>query len=178
MARRDAGLAPHWSRTDAAKAQEPCHAEVRRGVRTQANISGQCIAIDALYFAVYETLAAALHPYGATCIWTPRGRGKPEHSDAGIFDGSQLEPAEVAELRRCCDRFDRRPAPVIVLLDFPRAEHFSTLRDAGAFTILGKPYSIAALAAELARILSPDAADACLFASPRSENASESCRVT
>jgi hypothetical protein len=149
LARRERGFAPHWSQTRGAKALESGGA----GVASPAKLLGQTIAVDAVDFAVFEALVDSLRPYGSAGVWTPRGRGQLVDAVAGIFDGSQLDPAESTELGRFCERFDRRPAPVIVLVDFPRAEHFDVLREASARALVGKPYPVAALADELVRAL-------------------------
>jgi hypothetical protein len=150
LACRARGFAPHWSQPGGPRTRESSGV----GVASHDLLAGQTIVVDAVDFAVFEALAAALHPYGAASVWAPRGRGELEGAAAGIFDGSQLNSAEVADLRRFCARFDRRLAPVIVLVDFPRAEHFDVLREAGARALRGKPYSVAALAVELARTAS------------------------
>jgi hypothetical protein len=146
LARRERGFAPHWSQPRGTKSLDSSDAG-----DASAMLAGQTIAVDAVDFALFETLAATLRPYGAAVVWAPRGRGQREGASIGIFDGSQLDPAETTDLHRFCERFDRRPAPVIVLVDFPRNEHFDVLRELGACALLGKPYSIAALIGELVR---------------------------
>lgn len=115
------------------------------------------VAVDAVDFAVFETLAAALAPYGWRCDWQPRHR--PELNDGGeyaaaIWDGGQLSEGELASLAAFAGRVrESSPAaPVIVLLDFPRVEHLQVARDAGASAVLGKPYQVTQLADELARL--------------------------
>jgi hypothetical protein len=43
-------------------------------------------------------------------------------------------------------------APVVALLDFPRAEHHCTLRELGAAAVFAKPYQLTLLDQELTRL--------------------------
>lgn len=155
-----AGGMPAWS--------EPLD-DVRAGQATtlrslqlpHANSNGStqrgAIAIDAVDFAVFEALTAALAPYGWRCEWQPRHR--PElHRDgdyaAAIWYGGQLSEGELASLVTFATRVRESSlaAPVIVLLDFPRVEHLQAARAAGASVVLAKPYQVNQLANELARL--------------------------
>lgn len=115
------------------------------------------IAVDAIDFALFETLAAVLAPYGWRCEWQPRHRPElvqPTQPVAAIWDGGQLSDGELASLVSFAARVHdgNAVAPVIVLLDFPRVEHLEAAR-AGAAVVLGKPYRIAHLANELDRLI-------------------------
>jgi hypothetical protein len=161
LAAYQAGGAPAWS--------EPLD-DVRAGQATTlrslklppANSNGStergAIAVDAVDFAVFEALAAALAPFGWRCEWQPRHR--PElHSDAvyaaAIWDGGQLSEGELASLATFATRVRESSlaAPVIVLLDFPRVEHSQAARNAGGTMVLGKPYQVTHLANELERLV-------------------------
>lgn len=116
------------------------------------------IAVDAVDFAVFETLAVALAPFGWRCEWRPRQRPEfiqPTQLVAAIWDGGQLSDGETASLVAFAARVHdaNAAAPVIVLLDFPRVEHLEAARAAGAAVVLGKPYRIAHLANELDRLI-------------------------
>lgn len=160
------GGTPAWSaplddpRAGQASAIDPSAVESReRGM----------VAVDAVDFAVFETLAAALAPWGWGSAWTPRHRpelfqtGEPTVPPvAGIWDGGQLSENELASLAAFAARLqrtndgerdaDRRP-PVIALLDFPRVEHLAAVQHAGGAAILAKPYQVAHLANELERLV-------------------------
>jgi hypothetical protein len=165
---RSAGRAPPWSLP-----VEPWAAAAWRdhpGAGMDAQAARAVVAIDARDFATFETLSAALAGLGWRCIWTPRGRKLADagrasdaaSATAGIWDGGQLDPAECNALQRFCKQFGVQPAPVIAMVDFPRLEHLELVRTAGASAIMGKPYAITALAAELGAL---NAAAACGLAS-------------
>lgn len=128
------------------------------------------IAVDAVDFAVFETLETALSPWGWSCAWTPRHRpellasgGEELRPVAGIWDGGQLSENELASLAAFADRLQHpsdaergievRRAPVIALLDFPRVEHVADVQGAGGAAILAKPYQVVHLAMELERLV-------------------------
>jgi hypothetical protein len=119
-------------------------------------VSSPTLAIDATDFAVFETLAASLSAEGWKCAWQPRHRPSlidPADSPiAGIWDGSQLGGTEGESLSAFSARLTSYQAPVVALLDFPRVEHIDMASKAGAMAVLGKPYQVANLHAELERL--------------------------
>jgi hypothetical protein len=159
LAQWEANQTPAWS--------EPLD-DVRAGQQTMVLRNSQpndvvpahsgLIAVDAIDFAVFETLAALLAPFGWRCEWQPRHR--PELIQvsefiAAIWDGGQFSGGELASLTTLTARIHQSnpAAPVIVLLDFPRVEHLQAARDAGAAALLGKPYQLAHLVNELDRLI-------------------------
>lgn len=120
-----------------------------------------CISVDIGDYESFETLRLALRPYGWRCIWQPRHRPEVWSSHraagdaadaapvAGIWDGGQLSAAEVEQLSAFSSRLNEHAAPVIAMLDFPRAEHVAMAADAGAVRVMGKPFLVDALAGEL-----------------------------
>jgi hypothetical protein len=147
IARWGAGLAPRWSQplTAAEPHLEPDPRAADAPLHRASCGAPRTVAIDAIDFATFEALAAALAPCGWSAVWTPRGRGALGNAAAGVWDGAQLDPAEVATLAAFAARFDGRPVPVVALVDFPRPEHLALLREAGAAALLGKPYALEAL---------------------------------
>lgn len=154
-----AGGTPAWSEplddVRAGQATTPVYARLSNADGNDSTERG-AIAIDAVDFAVFDTLASALAPFGWRCEWQPRHR--PELNSgreyaAAIWDGGQLSERELAALTAFASRVrEQRPtAAVIVLLDFPRVEHLQAARDAGASAVLAKPYQVTQLANELAR---------------------------
>ena len=101
------------------------------------------VLIHAADFAVYEALTSALGQYGIT---THRRGSERTTADAGIWDGGQLGPKELAHLSEFCRQVT---GPVVALLDFPRVEHLRQARAAGATAVLGKPYVAEELVATL-----------------------------
>jgi hypothetical protein len=122
---------------------------------------GGVLVVDAVDFAVFETLTTVLAPFGWSCEWQPRHRPDLTVSTtmvAAIWDGGQLSDGELAALREFTARIHaaKAGAPVIVLLDFPRVKHLQAARDAGAAAVLGKPYQVAQLVNELERLINAD----------------------
>ncbi len=59
---------------------------------------------------------------------------------AGIWDGGQLSDAEAIDLATFCTQMTRDGARVVALLDFPRRDRIDRAYQAGATTVLGKPW--------------------------------------
>jgi hypothetical protein len=135
--------APHW----AAEALRSAGEELTP--HEAAALGDVAVAIDAIDYATFETLAHGLQTYVRACHWTPRGRGDVGDADLGIWDGGQLDGDEHAALARFCGRLGRN-ADVVALLDFPREEHLRMANDAGAMGIIGKPYLLSDVAYQLA----------------------------
>ena len=159
VAEWDANQTPAWSEPfDDIRAGQETIVVALRERDDVVPAEGGVIVVDAVDFAVFETLATALAPFGRRCEWQPRHR--PELTAvttivAAIWDGGQLSDGELAELRGFAARVHatNAAAPVIVLLDFPRVEHLQAARDAGAAAVLGKPYQVAHLVNELDRLI-------------------------
>jgi hypothetical protein len=155
----EADQTPAWSEPldDVRAGQQTAIVKLRERhdvVPTEAGV----ISVDAVDFAVFETLAEVLAPFGWRCEWQPRHRPElvqPTQPVAAIWDGGQLSDGELASLVAFAARVHdgNAAAPVIVLLDFPRIEHLQAARAAGAAAVLGKPYRIAHLANELNRLI-------------------------
>ncbi|MCC6491637.1 MAG: hypothetical protein IT424_01300 [Pirellulales bacterium] len=118
------------------------------------------IVIDTRDLAAFESLSAAVAHAGWSCHWRQRqksataqcDRQPPPRVDLGVWDGGQLGADELQQLNDFCRRPPVGRAPVLALLDYPRPEHGSLARAAGATAILGKPYQTALLIDELARL--------------------------
>ena len=121
------------------------------------------LAIDTTDFAAFEALSAGLTPLGWECFWRPRHRPAPnsrsttthESPTAALWDGGQLDGEELENLANLCRRMTAQNAPVVALLDFPRAIHVEQAQSAGAAALLAKPYQLALLHNELVRLTSP-----------------------
>jgi len=151
--RRNAGLCPPWSLPldhPQAGRLPPCKEVL------PANNCAHVVLIDAADYAVYETLSAALREYGILSAWNGRHANGPFPATAdreaglgeaglgasigaGIWEGGQLSDRERSRLAKFCRQVD---GPVIVLLDFPRVEHFELARAAGAAAVFAKPYVV------------------------------------
>jgi hypothetical protein len=160
LVQRAAGLAPHWSGPgEHAPTPNRSRAELRAGAQAT-------IAVDARDFATFEALSAALRPAGWQCLWTPRGRQATHHATGGVWDGGQLDADERASLAAFCRQFTAMPAPVIALVDFPRAEHFEFIGQCGAAALMGKPYSVQSLVDALTQAMPVTALFSIPHASP------------
>jgi hypothetical protein len=145
LAARAAGTAPHWAAPIGAP--QPI---VRNAVSSR--LDSQCIAIETKDFAAFEALASTLRPTGATCQWQSHEATDTRPPALGIWDGGQLDADELQRLAIFCDQFPQSPAPVLVLLDYPRAEHAEKIHPIGASALVGKPYSVDALISALSEL--------------------------
>lgn len=155
LAAREDGIAPPWS----APLDEPRAGRNVLEPPLRSVAPRKRLAIDAIDVAAFEALAASLGEVGWDCAWRPRHRrGAADHDDAaafsaGIWDGGQLDPAEVEHLRQFCLWLEPQRAPVLALVDYPRAEQVMTIADVGAAAMMGKPYQTVCIANELSRIV-------------------------
>lgn len=106
-----------------------------------------CIAIRSPSLAAFEALASALMAHGAQCAWVRTGSIVPTDATLGLWDGGQLDPAEWRQLEAFASELHERRKALVVLLDFPRREHFASLRTFGCRAVLAKPYVVRELAA-------------------------------
>ncbi len=113
---------------------------------------GGVAAIHTPTHASFETLAEALAPYGMECVWARNETELPDRIALGLWDGGQLDPPEHLRLQAFNAAIRERQGSLIVLLDFPRKEHFSQLGDMSINTILGKPYIVEEIASAFHRL--------------------------
>jgi DNA-binding NarL/FixJ family response regulator len=108
------------------------------------------VVIYAQAFEMADWLSAACRSRGYATVWLrPRRPARTEGAKAAIFDATDLQGDELAELKRLVAKLD--PAPVIVLLDFPRREDSDRAKAAGAAAVLSKPLQIDDLFWQLGR---------------------------
>ena len=119
----------------------------RPGVNNIEPSSAMSVAIHASTLASFEAIAAALASDGLECIWLREDAEVPANISTAIWDGAQLDPQEFSRLQTFAAAVQKLHASLIVLLDFPRKEHFSQLHALGCQKILGKPYIIGELKA-------------------------------
>ncbi|MDZ4656486.1 MAG: hypothetical protein SH868_02790 [Bythopirellula sp.] len=116
---------------------------------------GGVAVIHAPMYASYETLAEILKPHGMECVWARHESELPPQIAVGIWDGAQLDPPEFTRLQSFASTIRERQGALVVLLDFPRKEHFSRLQKIGCTAILGKPYVLNELVNTLLQITKP-----------------------
>jgi DNA-binding NarL/FixJ family response regulator len=98
------------------------------------------VAIRSPWAETYAWLADAcrLRGYTPLRLSAAAAEGAPiAAADALVFDGTDCAGRELTELSRLAATV--RPAPVVVLLDFPRVEDRDRALAAGAAAVLGKP---------------------------------------
>lgn len=99
------------------------------------------VAVRSPEFEMQAWLAEACRRRGYSTAWLRPGEvPEPDRFAAGVFDAVECDGAELAELRRFSEAL--RPAPVIALLDFPRAEDRDRALTAGAAAVLSKPLAV------------------------------------
>ena len=109
------------------------------------------VVISARWREMAEWLWTACRSRGFATVWQrPPTGARVEGATAAIFDGADLGPEECRELRRLAEVL--RPAPVIALSAFPRADDRQRALASGAATILSKPLALDDLFCELERI--------------------------
>lgn len=100
--------------------------------------------------ATFAALATSLTPHGLECCWVRDLADIPSRITVGIWDGGQLDPGEFARLEAFATRIKHAGGSLVVLLDFPRKEHFARLQELGCSGLLGKPYRVGDLVALIA----------------------------
>lgn len=105
------------------------------------------VAIHTRALAVFETIRALLATHGAESIWCRGLAELPRQVSIGIWDGGQLDEKEFDQLRDFNDAVRQRDGSTVVLLDFPRKQHYQQLSEIGCKVILAKPYIIEELKA-------------------------------
>ena len=112
------------------------------------------VEVDTLQYETFATLATVLTSAGWCAVWRRHNISPTTTAgtSAGIWDGGQLDPPEIDQLANFCQSLNKCAdclVPVLVLLDFPRPEHLSMARAAGARSVLPKPYRVDDLLSEL-----------------------------
>jgi CheY-like chemotaxis protein len=113
------------------------------------------VAISTRCREMHDWLSSACRRRGYSTVWLPPEAPRAEGVTAAIFDTATLDAAtlDAATLDAATCEADEprqlrhlvaavRPAPVIVLLDFPRIEDHARALAAGATAVLSKPLLI------------------------------------
>jgi DNA-binding response OmpR family regulator len=99
-------------------------------------------------FEIYDWLASTCRRRGLATLWRRPGQSLLlDGAWAGIFDALEAEGEGWDGLRRFAAAI--RPAPVVVLLQFPRVEDRQRVLAAGAAAVLSKPLALDELDARL-----------------------------
>jgi len=137
-----AGLCPPWSQP----LDNPQAGRYPSSSQSRPNLPTGPVIVEAADTSVFETIAAMLASVDVTTIRVKPGAQEqipadlPANLSAGIWDGGQLSKQELDRLTSFCKLLQPYDAKVVVLLDFPRVEHITQARAAGAATVLAKPY--------------------------------------
>jgi hypothetical protein len=133
MARRAAEYCPAWAwpvgRETAVSSGDPCS---NRGL----------VLLETTCWDTADTLADVLRRAGFATAWFPPRDANPQVSGAtaGVWEGRQLDDAELPRLARFCRRLRPDTAPVVALLDFPRRDRCERARELGVTAVFGKPW--------------------------------------
>lgn len=111
------------------------------------------IVLETTGWDTADTLADVLHPAGYATAWSPPCKmpARLHGAVAGIWEGCQLDEAEVPRLAQFCRRV--HSAPVVALLDFPRRERCERAIEIGAAAVVAKPWRNCDLLSTLARVV-------------------------
>jgi hypothetical protein len=146
MACQTAARCPPWS--------EPLEDGYAGRLRTSSSLpeivqkrADGLVEVDTLQYETFAALATVLTSAGWSAVWQRHNLPPTTTAGttAGIWDGGQLDPPEIDQLANFCQSLNKCAGflvPVLVLLDFPRPEHLSMARAAGARAVLPKPYRV------------------------------------
>ena len=143
------GLCPPWS----VPLDGPYEGRFGWGSVSFNELKSKLVAIETVDFAVYQALRDGLSYYGLNSVWH-HAESEVDYGDdlvGGIWDGGQLGERELRRLRGFARNMRTPSQPLIVLLDFPRREHFRQAQQAGATAVFGKPYVLDDLAGVVVR---------------------------
>ncbi|MCE9527902.1 MAG: response regulator [Planctomycetales bacterium] len=125
-------------------------------IRPATKSQRQLIGIAAAQRTMFDALAAACRSYSKDAVWLLPNLPPPvQRVDAVIYDATLDLPDELARLTELRDQLHNPPA--LLLLNCPRQNDLEQAAQAGASSILVKPYLITDLAAEIERITTPAA---------------------
>lgn len=131
-----AGCSP-WALPATATDEERLLCAAERPLPTRAGL----VAVHTASFETAEFLLDACGRCGYAPVWVRPGQAlRMRGAAAGIFDVRELDAREQDRLRAFADAL--RPAPVVLLMDFPRIDDFLAASAAGAAAVLSKPLTL------------------------------------
>ena len=113
------------------------------------------IAINALHRESASAISDCLQSENEfASVWLPRVGPQPLASgyDAAIWVGGQLTGSVAFSLAAFCQQMRNHAAPVLAMLDFPRADEWQLARQLGVAALLGKPWDATALCNRLSQL--------------------------
>jgi len=148
LTRLRAGLRSSWALPSTASEEERLLAVADEALPQRQGL----VAICSPSFAMQDWLAAACRRVGYATAWVrPPSLALPPALVAILFDASDARGDELALLQSLAA--SAGPAPILVLLDFPRGEDRDRVLAAGAQAVLSKPLLIEDLFWQLDRLL-------------------------
>jgi DNA-binding NarL/FixJ family response regulator len=113
------------------------------------------IAIVSRGFESQDWLAAACRRIGCQTVWLcPPALSVPGQVAAILFDATDAKGEELRQLQSLAD--SNPPTPILVLMDFPRAEDRDRVLAAGARAVLSKPLLVEDLLWHLDQVFPAD----------------------
>ena len=114
------------------------------------------VAIQTGQLVQYEGLAESCLLAGYAAAWLAPGTAPAIHGVAlTILDPGGYDRSWADRISRLAEQF--RPAPLLVLLDFPRLSDYEAACTAGASAVLSKPFLLGDLLIEIERLAPPTA---------------------
>jgi hypothetical protein len=145
LVRRRAGRCPEWARPEAGWRGEGRNSlnDQRRRPAISSRTPHGLIAISTSAGETYAALADGLLQHGFATAWQRPGNAALTLGGvtAGVWEGGQLSAREADQLAAFCRQCSRGAAPVVALLDYPRHDSCQRAVEAGAATVLGKPWA-------------------------------------
>ncbi len=112
------------------------------------------VAIHTPHYGMEDWLSAALRGRGCSTVWLrPPRPARLEGAVAAVFDGTDCRGEQLEQLEHLVQSI--HPAPVLVLLDFPRIEDHRRAIAAGAAAVLSKPLHVNDLFRQWQRVQTP-----------------------
>jgi CheY-like chemotaxis protein len=134
LGRLGQGHCPAWGLPPTASEEERALATADEPIEPGTGLLG----IFTPWWDMYDCLALAGRQRGYASVWLmPHRRPCLSGVKAVIFDGTECSPGEQIALTRLVA--EARGAPVLALLDFPRADDADRALAAGARAVLSKP---------------------------------------
>lgn len=150
---RTAGYCPDWARIDDGGPRTADCEMSAPSLRVGTPPSNGPVLLAMTCRETADVLADVLKDAGFATVWQRAGQPSPEcrGASAGIWEGGQLDERETTRLAAFCRRLSEEAMPVMALVDFPRLDRCERAREAGAATVLGKPWINANLIRSLER---------------------------
>ena len=136
--------APSWALPDSTTADELAEFWSGQPLKQDRGL----IAIDSPHAESAEVLADVVRAAGFSAVWqSPSSGGFIDGVRAVVCEADDAHPATVERVAQLSRQF--APSPVLALLNFPRAEDIERIMAVGAAAVVGKPFTLHEILAQL-----------------------------